>query len=272
MINSNILKALQHTKAEKQNDGSWRVYDRSVNLTRCFTVSGNVLELITESATRVAMDCADSTPGDACKFMSLQIRRSDKSAAETPCKLKGNGPGGFEELLMTEAARLEKKKILTMGRYPVASVMLPNSKFPMQTPSLPDFEGVWKEGKQFIIEAKVCSQSAFEITKAKLKPKQVRHILTRRKFGVPGFLLIHFNERQGKTFYEPPVTIGIPVKSENEAGLSVWEKFAADSKGAYAGSLDRNAVYDVGTVMRWHVPGQCKSPRPDIQQFLNDCA
>ena len=186
-----------------------------------------------------------------------------------PNKLAGNGPGGFEELLMTEATRLDAQNILTMSRYPVASVMLPGSKFPIQKPSLPDFEGVFPGGRQFVIEAKVCSQASFPVTKAKLKPKQIRHMLTRSRFGVPCFLLIHFNAREGKTFRDEPFTVGIPVMRVVDGGVPLWEEYAVDPKGGYSGVITRDAARAMGTVMEWHTPKQCRSPRPNLQQFLS---
>lgn len=184
--------------------------------------------------------------------------------------MTGSGVGSFEDILMKEAARLEAQGFLTMSRYPVASVILPGSKFPMQKPSLPDFEGVRPGGRQFIIEAKVCSQSAFSVTKDKIKPRQVSHMLTRGRFGVPCFLLIHFNERIGKTFRDEPFTVGIRIFTEAAGGLPIWEKFASDPKGTYSGSMDRATALSMGTVMGWHTPKQCRSPRPMLQKFLED--
>jgi hypothetical protein len=43
-------------------------------------------------------------------------------------------------------------------------------------------------------------------------------------------LLIHFNAREGKTFYDPAFTVAIPIKPASHGGLPVWEKFAADKK------------------------------------------
>ena len=210
----------------------------------------------------------NTSVGDVCKFIRNGMDRQTRKGDCPPVALKGTGTGGFEELLMTEAGRLDAQGILTMGRYPVASVMMQGSKFPMQVPSLPDFEGVFPNGRQFIIEAKVCSGAAFEITKAKLKPKQVRHLLSRHRFNVPGYILIHFNAREGKTFYDPPVTVGIQVRPESDGGLEVWEKFGADKKGLYAGSLDRAEACRVGKIMEWHTPKQCRSPRPNLEKFL----
>lgn len=212
-----------------------------------------------------------TTVGDVCKFISENVEHYGRAGdPPPPPALKGTGPGGFEELLMKEADRLENLGVLTMGRYPVASVVLKGSKFPMQVPSLPDFEGVNTAGRQFIIEAKVCSDSAFKIAKNMLKPKQVRHLLTRARFNVLGFLLIHFNEREGKTFYDPPFTVGIRILPESEGGLPVWEKFAADKKGTYAGSIDRAEARELGTIVEWYTPKRCRSPRPHLQKLLWD--
>lgn len=208
--------------------------------------------------------------GSLCKFIESYTGNYQRHGDRPPENLKGNTAGGFEELLMKEAERLEAQGVLTMARYPVASVMLPGSKFPIQKPSLPDFEGVMPDARQFIIEAKVCTQSAFPITKDKLKPKQVAHLLRRHRFGVPGILLIHFNERLGATFYDPPVTVGIEVKPAIDGGLDVWEKFAADKKGAYSGSLTRSEALRIGLLMSWHTPPRCQSSRPNLKKFIKE--
>jgi hypothetical protein len=217
----------------------------------------------------LALELGESTTiGAICKFVSLSIEAQTRQGDTPPASLKGAGAGSFEDLLMKEAGRLEAQGVLTMGRYPVASVMMTGSKFPLQVPSLPDFEGVFSDGRQFIIEAKVCSQGAFEIVKDKLKPKQVRHLLTRARFGVSGWLMIHFNAREGKTFYDPPFTVGLRVLPESMGGLSVWDAFVDQPKGAYTGSIDRTAARAFGTVMEWHTPKQCRSPRPNLEKFF----
>jgi hypothetical protein len=272
MAKSNLEQALEQFPIEETSPGTWEIYEGVRPLK--FEVWAEKLVMVCGASGRIddpslysGVDL-QSPVGRICRFVSDAIEQTRRGGDAPPRKLKGTGDGGFEELLMTEAGRLEAQGFLTMGRYPVASVTIKGSAHPIQVPSLPDFEGVFNDGRQFVIEAKVCSESAFKIDKAHLKPRQVKHMLTRHQFGVPGFLLIHFNEREGKTFYDPPLTVGIHIRPERDGGHPVWEKFVADKKGAYAGSLDRAEVRSLGTVMEWHTPKQCRSPRPNLVKFL----
>ena len=222
---------------------------------------------------------ASTSVGDICRFIAMHMETFERQGLEPPGKLKGaTSAGSFEDMISREGARLEKAGILTLGRYPVASVVIQGSSRPMQIPSKPDFEGVLgftyghgfneiKIGQQIIFEAKVCSGPAFEIVKDKLKPKQVDHMLTRSKFNVPCFLLIHFNERSGATFYDPAFTVAIPVKTESMGGLPIWEQFVKD-KGVYSGAFSRKEAREIGIDVPWHQPPRCKEVRPNLLSFL----
>ncbi len=257
---TDIEKAMHQFAATETSPGEWDIQRGG----RCHRFVFRDDDVIYGSASVPA-----ESIGDVCRFVHLSMEESHREGDAPPEQLKGNGPGGFEELLMTEAVRLERSGYLTMGRYPVASVMMEGSPFPVQKPSLPDFEGVFSDGRQFIIEAKVCSSPSFKIDKAHLKPKQISHMLTRHQFGVPGILLVHFNARVGKTFYDPAVTFGIHVRPQDAGGPPLWESFVK-GKGAAAGSLDRATVAALGVEMTWHTPKQCRSPRPDIAKFFQD--
>ena len=227
-------------------------------------VSGSVA--LTESMELPLTD--KTTVGEICRFISDHLEEWRRPGLRPPGKLKGaTSSGSFEDLIGREGARLEKEGYLTLGRYPVASVVIKGSSRPVQMPSKPDFEGAFASGHQFIVEAKVCTSSAFEVVKDKLKPKQVSHMLTRARFNVPCFLLIHFNERSGATFYEPAFTVAIPVKSENQGGLPIWEELVT-RKGAYVGSFSREIAREVGVAVPWHTPPRCKGVRPDLKSFL----
>jgi len=212
---------------------------------------------------------------NAYELMFLDL--SFGEPAESPTKLAGSASGkgrNFEQALMDGAHNLEKKGRLTMGRYPVASIMMKGSKFPMQVPSLPDFEGVTQGGKQFIMEAKVCTQPSFRVRKAQIKHKQVRHMLTRSEFGVPCWVVIHFNERVGTAFYDPPFTVAIPVKREVAGGWPVWEQFATVKKkdlNKEFTPITRELALKLGTRIHWATPNRCRNAYPDLESLiLND--
>lgn len=184
-------------------------------------------------------------------------------------KLKGAASANsFEDLLMKDAKSLEKKGVLTMGRYPVASVMIAGSSRPMQVPSLPDFEGVFPDGSQFIFEAKVCSDGAFRIVKDKIKPKQVDHLVKRSRFNVLTFIMFHFNERLTATMYEPPVTVAFPVSAVDKGGDPMWEAYASDKKGTYVRALPRAEVLAGGVEVSWHLPPRATVQRPNLQALF----
>jgi hypothetical protein len=184
----------------------------------------------------------------------------------TPTNLKGSE---FESLLIKAAARTEG---VTMGRYPVGSVIIAGSTRPMQVPSHPDFEGVFAGGRQFIIEAKVESSSSFPLKKSKLKPRQVSHMLERSRFGVPCWLVIHFNERRLKTISEPAETIAIPVSDDHPMWRQYVEAHAVARRSKAIvepqGSISRERASRLGANVRWTIPKGCRTALPDLGQLL----
>lgn len=225
---------------------------------------------------------AETSPGDVGEYIYRVTSAESLVGVRPPPHLKGaTASGSFEDLINREGARLQKLGILTLGRYPVASVITAASPRPLQVPSLPDYEGVTvfhlkdedgqavEVGRQFIFEAKVCSGSHFKVCKSVLKPRQVRHMLLRSDYQVPCHLLIHFNERKMKTLYDPPFTVAIPVKPSRMGGLKIWEEFADSKEGKYTGSIDRAAAAEAGIPVHWHMPSRCKSPRPALRCFID---
>lgn len=186
----------------------------------------------------------------------------------TPHTLKGRE---FESLLLDAAAREEKAGRLTMGRYGVQVAHMGAEMIALN--SLPDFEGVAApSGAQFIIEAKVCAGPGFELRPDKIKPRQVRHMLARSRFGVPSFVLIHFCERRGKTFHQPAETIALPVIER----LTFWQAFldaAAEAKRAKTafvspGSISRDHASRIGRRVEWTCPKGSKKHLPDLAALL----
>lgn len=186
----------------------------------------------------------------------------------TPITLKGRE---FESLLLDAAAREEKAGRLTMGRYGVQVAHKGAEMIAMD--SLPDFEGVLAPaGCQFIIEAKVAAGPSFPLEPGKIKPRQVRHMLERSRFGVACFVLIHWTERRGKTFHEPAETIALPVCER----LGFWQQFlaaAAEAKRTKApfkspGSISRDMASRIGKRVDWTCPKGSRKHLPDLAALL----
>lgn len=184
----------------------------------------------------------------------------------TPTALKAKE---FEELILAAAARCPH---LTLSRYGVQTMVGEGGKL-LAVPSLPDFEGVSAPlGRQFIIEAKVCAGSAFPLVPDKIKPRQVRHMIERSRFGASCFVLIHFTERRGKTFHEPAETVALPVIEQ----LGFWQEFldaAAEAKRAKTpfkspGSISRDYASRIGQRVQWTCPKGARKHLPDLAALL----
>jgi len=204
--------------------------------------------------------------GDVLRFVHVNIAAQDPCSP--PATLGGNGKE-LEELLMNEAKRLENDGILTMGRYGTMVSMVDDAWLPV--PSLPDFDGVRGSGRQFIIEAKVCSQPSFRIQSDKIKHKQVKHMLKRSQFGVDCHVLIHFNARTGITFYDPPFTVAMPIRCGDFGWHRTWEQFAeCKVKDQEFPSLTRAIAMERGTPVKWHIPPRANKPRPDLLGLVGE--
>ncbi len=136
-------------------------------------------------------------------------------------------------------------------------------------PSYPDFEGVTSGGRQFVFDAKVCSQSSFALDKYRnetrgARARQLRHMLHRSRFAVPAFFLLHWNPRQLTTRRLPAATYAFPVSGQ----LEFWQQFAA---GAVR-SLSRQDCTELAVPVAWTCAGRSGTPRPDyltaIQPWL----
>jgi hypothetical protein len=183
----------------------------------------------------------------------------------TPTQLKAKE---FEEALMQAAERCPG---VHMVRYGTQATFDGNGK-PMAIQSLPDFEGVYNEGRQFIIEAKVCSQSAFPMEKKTIKPRQVKHMLDRARCGVPCFLIIHFNERRLVKIHEPAETRAIRIHPLDDR----WERYvdayaeARRTKQPVApqGSISREMACRMSVKVEWIAPKGRRKELPDLGALL----
>lgn len=169
-----------------------------------------------------------------------------------PKALKGNtGKDNFEDLLLQAAERMSDR--LTMGRYGVTAIRRgPNDI--MCIPSKPDFDGTFMGGAQFNVEAKVESGASFSLGEESFKESQYSWMRNKSLYGVPCFLVVHFNARTGKTFDDPAFTVSIHVHPE----LQIWRDYeSGDLK-----RIPRELALEIGTAVPWTIPGRAKKPLP----------
>lgn len=184
-----------------------------------------------------------------------------------PTKLEGKE---FEELILEASSRYEKKGLMVMDRYGVEVSIFGGET--IAVPSKPDFEGTRNDGKHFIIEAKVVSDSKFDIRPDKLKPRQVRHMLKRSRFGSRCFIFLHWNQRILTNSVQPAFTVAIPVNEEDPR----WQKYLDDYNEAKKTktkllnqfSISRDESLKIGKIMVWELPGRCKIATPNLIPIL----
>lgn len=199
----------------------------------------------------------------------------------TPTQLDGKD---FETILMTAA---EKLPGVHMTRYGTKAVTIEDaveskrqgrrvSKM-VAVPSLPDFDGALApDGRQFIIEAKVCGTSTFPMIKDKIKPSQVEHMLARAALGVPCWLLIHWTERispASRRSLDPAATVALPV---GDAFHPRWRNFvnahlvARKMKGKPQPqpAITREESFEQGIAVAWIRPPRCVNAVPDLAALL----
>jgi penicillin-binding protein-related factor A (putative recombinase) len=166
----------------------------------------------------------------------------------------------FEAIVKERCVQLKNLRLADIGRYGVQAVRTGDAWQVMQ--SLPDFEGVTREGRQAIFDAKVCSQSSFALDKYRpdtkgSRSRQLRHMLDRSEFGVRCFFLIHWNERQLTTRKEPAITYAFPVE--------LWHPFWRSFLAGEIKSIKRTDCETFGHAIAWnHVSSTDRKLRPDI--------
>lgn len=185
-----------------------------------------------------------------------------------PETLKGKE---FEELIMEAGARERKSGSMTLGRYGVQGMVVQGKT--LLVPSLPDFEGVLAGGRQFIIEAKVCSSASLQLDKKVVKPRQISHMLERSAMGAQCFLLVHFCARKLQNATQPAFTVALPVTAESSP---VWQRFVdiyAEASRLRCDptareSISRDLAYDMGIIVPWVAPKGCRKALPDLLSLL----
>lgn len=159
----------------------------------------------------------------------------------------------FEEIVLYRMREHEKRGEATMSRYGVQGNFIDGTWQPVQ--SLPDFEGLIA-GRQFITDCKVCSQASFPLDDDKFKRRQLRHMLTRARFGATCFLLIHFPPRELKTRVDPAQTWAFPVYADHP----LWVAFdRSETK-----RITRSDCEEYAELVEWNTLPGGRTPRPDI--------
>jgi penicillin-binding protein-related factor A (putative recombinase) len=166
----------------------------------------------------------------------------------------------FEELCLYRMRKHEERGEATMSRYGVSgSYMQDPATHQMNwrpISSLPDFEGLLPGGRQFIFDCKVCGAASFPLDDVFFKRRQLRHMLTRARFGGICFLLIHFTKRILKRGVEPAETWAFPVFASHP----LW---AAFDRGETK-RITREDCKEYGVQVYWDTLPGGRTPRPDI--------
>lgn len=124
----------------------------------------------------------------------------------------GNGYGqSFDYPSISNQLGVPIDKIRTIQQYFTPSIREQDKIIWQPIQSLPDFEGVFSGGRQFIIEAKVCSQASLSLDDLKVTERQIQHLIRRSRFGVITALAIHWNPRELKTKSDEAETWLFPV-------------------------------------------------------------
>lgn len=171
-------------------------------------------------------------------------------------QLKGKD---LERLVVELSSEYKRRKLAHITRCGVQAVRMKEDWQVIQ--SLPDFEGLLRDGRQLIFDCKVCSQASFDLTKYRSETKgararQLRHLLERSEFGAICFFLLHWNARSGKTFSEVPVTYIFPVTE----GSDFWESF----RSGEVRSINRKDCASLGHKVRWQSSERGRKERPDF--------
>ncbi|MBL8815230.1 MAG: Holliday junction resolvase RecU [Planctomyces sp.] len=171
-------------------------------------------------------------------------------------QLKGKD---LERLVVELSSEYKRRKLAHITRCGVQAVRMKEDWQVIQ--SLPDFEGLLRDGRQLIFDCKVCSQASFDLTKYRSETKgararQLRHLLDRSEFGAICFFLLHWNQRTGKTFTQEAATFVFPVIE----GSDFWESF----RSGETRNINRKDCETYGDRVRWQSSERGRKERPDF--------
>jgi penicillin-binding protein-related factor A (putative recombinase) len=168
------------------------------------------------------------------------------TVALPPKKLGGKD---FEDLLLEASVRAKDQ--LTMSRYGTEVRWINGEQKAVK--SLPDFEGVFDTGRQFIWEAKACSDASYSFGDS-FHDRQYKHMKKRAPYGVICELVIHFNERVLAKSTVPAVTIAVRV----DPTMLLWRDFEAKR----VKSINPEVAMANGRILPWTVPPRCQKALP----------
>jgi len=136
-------------------------------------------------------------------------------------QLKGKD---FEALIKQRCDQLRLAGLASIGRYGVQAARRKDDWVILR--SLPDFEGVSRDGRQVVFDAKVCSAASFCLTEYMpktngAKSRQLSHMLERSRYNSRCFFLIHWNPRELQSRHDAPKTYAFPIKY----GHPFWDSF-----------------------------------------------
>jgi penicillin-binding protein-related factor A (putative recombinase) len=188
----------------------------------------------------------------------------------------------FEQLIKRDGDRAERLNLYKICKYGLninwvmkhrrckACGSMESSPEPMALPSLPDFEGVFSDGRGLIFEAKVSSGSGFQLAqKDKLGTKQLQHLMDRSTWNEVTFLLVHFNRRQLTKSIQPAQTFAVPVHPNHP----FWRRF----KRGEEKTLNRQLARDHGVEVSWFLDKRTLVPdlyaaMIELVHLLRECA
>lgn len=188
-------------------------------------------------------------------------------AINLPSELTGKQ---FEDLIVPRLDWMRKRGKASIRRYGVHANVI--SRYEDGTvrarliPSQPDFEGVFgRYATQTMFDAKVCSQSSFDLAKYRpeangARARQLTHMYERASHGCPCFFLIHWNRRSLVSKIEPAETWAFPVHRD----MFFWESFDSGMEKR----INREHCRTHGVMVTWSANGSERTIRPDIMPAI----
>lgn len=171
----------------------------------------------------------------------------------------------LEKLVVERSDEYARKKLAMINRCGVQAVRTKDDWIVI--PSLPDFQGVTRNGRVFTFDCKVCSQASFDLGPYRKESKgersrQLDFMLRQSQFNVPCFFLMHWNARSGKTFSEGEETWHFPIHSDHP----FWRRFRAGETK----SINRGDCHEYGLKVEWTIFDSGRKTRPDFLSGVLD--
>ncbi len=180
----------------------------------------------------------------------------------------------FEVLIEDRGATYKERGLLLLKKFGVQTMteLIFGKRSIREIKSLPDYDiTLPPHGRQVVIDAKVCSQSSFNLSEytwegARSGPKarQLKVMLDKSRFGAVCGFLLHFNARETEKTKKQfsAVTYLFPVHND----LEFWIAFSAKEKK----SISLSDCERIGVRVVWDRIGQERILRPDYLQAIKD--